>query len=104
MNTKTGTQLIAEERHRQQSVEGYTEEHDDTHKKGEMTAAAVCYAMDSVGLVNNLLNPPPGTLNTRYWPWEKKWWKPSEDPRRNLAKAGALIAAEIDRLNRLEGK
>jgi hypothetical protein len=32
------------------------------------------------------------------WPWEKSWWKPSADPIRNLVKAGALIAAEIDRL------
>ena len=29
-----------------------------------------------------------------------EWWKPSIDPVRNLAKAGALIAAEIDRLQR----
>ena len=36
-----------------------------------------------------------------YWPWDMKWWKPSdEDPIRNLVKAGALIAAEIDRLQR----
>jgi hypothetical protein len=34
------------------------------------------------------------------WPWSKKWWKPSSDPIRNLVKAGALIAAEIDRLQR----
>jgi hypothetical protein len=35
------------------------------------------------------------------WPWDYDWWKPSDDPIRNLTKAGALIAAEIDRLNRL---
>jgi hypothetical protein len=35
-----------------------------------------------------------------YWPWDQEWWKPSDDPIRNLAKAGALIAAEIDRLQR----
>lgn len=32
------------------------------------------------------------------WPWDEEWWKPSLDPIRNLEKAGALIAAEIDRL------
>jgi len=37
------------------------------------------------------------------WPWEASWWKPSDDPIRNLAKAGALIAAEIDRLQRKQG-
>jgi hypothetical protein len=36
------------------------------------------------------------------WPkeWNVDWWKPSDDPIRNLVKAGALIAAEIDRLQR----
>lgn len=34
------------------------------------------------------------------WPWDVSWWKPSADPERNLVKAGALIAAEIDRLHR----
>lgn len=37
------------------------------------------------------------------WPWHPKWWKPTPDDRiRELAKAGALIAAEIDRLQRME--
>jgi hypothetical protein len=39
----------------------------------------------------------------RYWPWDREWWKPTPNNRiRELAKAGALIAAEIDRLQRLE--
>ena len=36
-----------------------------------------------------------------FWPytWAEKWWKPSPGDRiRELEKAGALIAAEIDRL------
>lgn len=37
---------------------------------------------------------PPGE-----WPFPD-FWKQSEDPIRNLVKAGALIAAEIDRLQR----
>jgi hypothetical protein len=36
------------------------------------------------------------------WPWDERWWKPSNDPIRDLVKAGALIAAEIDRLQRSE--
>jgi hypothetical protein len=36
------------------------------------------------------------------WPWDAEWWKPSPDSVRNLVKAGALIAAEIDRLQRKE--
>lgn len=34
------------------------------------------------------------------WPWADDWWNPSDDPVRNLVKAGALIAAEIDRIQR----
>ncbi|MEB3421767.1 hypothetical protein VK682_24660 [Salipiger manganoxidans] len=33
------------------------------------------------------------------WPWDRKWWKPTT-PRRDLVKAGALIVAEIERLDR----
>lgn len=77
---------IAEERQRQKDVEGWTEEHDDTHDRGEMARAASCYCMNSHW----------------HWPWDKSWWKPGTDRRRQLVKAGALIAAEIDRLDRKE--
>jgi hypothetical protein len=41
----------------------------------------------------------------KVWPWEQPdWWKPSDNPIRNLEKAGALIAAEIDRLIRKGAK
>lgn len=36
------------------------------------------------------------------WPWEASSWRPSRSAVRNLEKAGALIAAEIDRMERLE--
>jgi len=32
-----------------------------------------------------------------WWPWEPRHWKPDASPTRNLVKAGALIAAAIDR-------
>ena len=35
----------------------------------------------------------------RWWPWSLDWWKP-KDPRRDLVRAGALIVAEIERLDR----
>ena len=78
-----GTTAITAERQRQVAVEGWTPEHDAHHSKGELARAAACYALGA---------RPPGL-----WPWEDKWWKPS-DTKRNLEKAGALIAAEIDRL------
>ncbi|HDR0739562.1 TPA: DUF551 domain-containing protein [Pasteurella multocida] len=33
-----------------------------------------------------------------FWPWGKKYWNP-KDRKENLIRAGALIAAEIDRLH-----
>jgi hypothetical protein len=97
-----GVRLIAAERQRQMTAEGWTTEHDDTHGDAEMTAAACCYA----ALARRQAD---GTIRTRAenigspsgWPWEPAWWKPSDDPIRNLVKAGALIAAEIGRLQRL---
>lgn len=97
---KTGIELIAEERQRQISIEGWTSEHDDQHYHRELNKAAQCYCEAGVeaaafGFVSSF------TGRDR-WPWEREWWKPSEDPVRNLVKAGALIAAEIDRLHRLK--
>ena len=94
---KTGAELIAAERMRQIESEGWTPEHDGTHTAGQMTAAARCYAKAAQLQVCNLLMAPRPDF---IWPWDGEWWKPSPDPIRNLVKAGALIAAEIDRLQR----
>ena len=90
---KTGTQLITEERQRQISQEGWTPEHDDTHADGELAAAAVAYA--EYYLTNGHDETPPPM-----WPFSPECFSPSGDLRM-LVKAGALIAAEIDRLQRL---
>lgn len=88
MSRKTGIELIAEERRRQIEVEGWTKEHDATYINQELALAAVCYAIPSIK-----------DHRSNYWPWDRAWWKPSPDDRiKELAKSGALIAAEIDRL------
>lgn len=121
---KTGAQLISLERGRQLKIEGWTPEHDDSHNKGEMCAAAIAYAAEGAKIQTQvkvytepqchcgargmadctcvLLKPTEKWVSP--WPWEKKWWKPSEDKIKNLVRAGALIAAEIDRLQRLAAK
>lgn len=38
------------------------------------------------------------------WPWREESFKPSDDQIRNLTKAGALIAAEIDRLHAMRSR
>ena len=87
--------LIAE-RLRQVDDEGWSPEHDDQHAVGELAAAAACYC-----------HPEPCMDDTRgvpfSWPWDAAWWKPT-DRRRDLVKAGALILAEIERLDRIERK
>lgn len=91
---KTGIELITEERQRQMDVEGWTPEHDDEHNDQSLLGAAVCYAE------RTLMGEGRTTYN---WPWDEMWFKPSDDVR-NLVKAGALIAAEIDRVNRALAK
>lgn len=93
-----GAELITAERRRQVDAEGWTPEHDDEHDEFEMMRAACCYAAEA-----GFPRRPLGVIHPN-WPWATKWWKPSEDPIRNLVKAGALIAAEIDRLQRKAGK
>lgn len=90
---KTGIEIISEERKRQQEIEGWNSEHDKEHTIGELALAAACYAI--------IPAMRPAKLPPAYWPWQD-WWKPTpEDRIKELAKAGALIAAEIDRLQNL---
>lgn len=88
-----GAALIVAERARQVSAEGWSAEHDDGHTTGDLARAASCYLekYSEPHLWNEERHPD--------WPWDDEW-NPSVDPIRNLVKAGALIAAEIDRLNR----
>lgn len=96
-----GAELIAAERQRQIDAEGWTPEHDDEHVECEMLRAALCYAEAAgfdLGMEGSVTGDPP--LAPHRWPWDESWWKPYGEPVRNLVKAGALIAAEIDRLSR----
>lgn len=101
MNPGRGATLIAEERKRQVGEEKYSSVHDDHHGGDRSLAwAARCY-IDASTIPDDqweFINVPP--LN---WPWGTSDWKPSRgtDKVRDLVKAGALIAAEIDRLERL---
>lgn len=112
---RDGTSLaladIREERCRQMHAEGWTTEHDDGHRNGELALAAACYAMKaaddrplqasvSVNFAGRW--QPSGTffISTLLWPWDVKWWKP-RDRRSSLVKAAALLVAEIERLDRI---
>lgn len=99
--TPTGADLIAAERRRQVDVEGWTPEHDAMHTQYELTMAAQCYLAAAreggAGWIWRHVRPP-------LFPWAESYWKPSDEPIRNLVKSGALIAAEIDRLQAIPGE
>jgi hypothetical protein len=83
---------VLTERQRQIEREGYEPSHDDDHIDGSLAEAAAFYAR----------NRDPRETAPRYWPWDAASWKP-KTRRENLVRAGALILAEIERLDRAAG-
>lgn len=97
-----GVKVIAAERKRQIDIERFTPIMDDHQTSSQLANAAACYAMPSI--VRHL-RVGDSSLFEHLWPFDMVWWKPSPARRiRELAKAGALIAAEIERLQRIEAK
>jgi NTP pyrophosphatase (non-canonical NTP hydrolase) len=91
---------IAAERQRQVDVEGWSEAHDDEHDGYQMARAAGCYAFhasreDDDGDTGMFVS----AAVHHGWPWDRAWWKP-KSRRTDLVRAGALIVAEIERLDR----
>lgn len=83
-----GLNAIAKERTEQIKKHGFNAEHDDQHLNDELSEAATyCLTED------------PNDFPTE---WDLKWMKQihSKPYRERLAIAGALIAAEIDRIDR----
>jgi len=98
------TDVLAE-RQRQVNVEGWTSSHDDLHDNNEMAFAASCYAFHAASASWDLEDddfPYDWHRVPKQWPWDPEWWKP-KSPRRDLVKAGALILAEIERIDRADG-
>lgn len=97
LESRTVTAAAADvlaERQRQISFEGWTPEHDDKHSDGEMALAASSYALYAH-------KRPIAPAIPYNWPWEPEWFK-QQGARRDLVKAGALILAEIERLDRAD--
>lgn len=95
-----GLDRIGAERLRQINSEGYTAAHDDQHQHGELIRAAECYmaaarVADMTG-DGSTIHPP------FKWPWKPSEWKPRKGASENLTIAGALLAAELDRVLRKE--
>ncbi|WAW38799.1 hypothetical protein O2604_17200 [Pseudomonas aeruginosa] len=79
---------VQTERRRQVEAEGWTPEHDDLYCAAELPRAAAAYILSGAN------DEAPAI-----WPFLAKWWKP-RDARANYVRAGALILAEIERLDR----
>ncbi len=98
-----GVNRIAAERCRQQTKKRWTADHDDGHTDESIAVAASVYAMPYKMRQNTILGH---TVRLTFWP---RTWAfrgamrnpPTPEERiQELSKAGALIAAEIDRLER----
>jgi hypothetical protein len=82
---------IREARVRQVREKGYSPDHDDQYRSDELERAAATYALARTY--------PQGRL----WPWHPRYWKPRSH-RENLVRAGALIVAAIEKIDRDEGR
>lgn len=95
---------IARERLRQIKVEGYAVAEDYKYLGRELARAATCYvsfASASVARREEIRAETALGIHPAGWPWELQYWKPGPDNTatsrlRELEKAGALIAAQID--------
>lgn len=100
----TGVEMIAAERTRQVEKMGYTGQRDaSVYDEDDLRAAAACYAVAGTGcrvvrLGYELIDKSDG--QTMHMGVDAFPWDPEDDKRQKhrLAIAGALIAAEIDRL------
>lgn len=85
---KTGIQLITEERYEQISKHGYTNDHDKrVNEDGELITAAIAI----IGATDRDFPPE--------WNYTQVKYMCAKSYKERLSIAGALIAAEIDRLN-----
>jgi hypothetical protein len=103
-----GAERIAAERQRQIEERGYTAQHDQEHQEGELAWAAAVYAAPETIFHIQVVEGSKGGIRQGQLMWHEPWpqgWQrdtfvlmsPTQRVRQ-LEKAGALIAAEIDRI------
>ena len=101
---------VQAERQRQIEAEGFSPDHDDAHRFGELAAAAGSYALWAAAQSDQSEYWKRQYMQAAQlcWPWDQEWWKPGRaegemrvpDPRKDLVRAGALIQAAIEREDR----
>lgn len=93
---RSALELIAVERNKQVTEKGFSEEMDKKYTDGQLSKLAVLYATpDSERIYGDMCDFPVNYPND----FDLRYWKPSPCDRiKELVKAGALIVAEIERL------
>lgn len=111
---KSGIEIITEERKRQIDVKKYDTKHDSDETAFELSTAAGCFIANALNkeFKNYTHYDDKGPVarfqlrqvNTRRWkeewPWSDHDGREKADIITSLAKAGALCAAEIDRIQK----
>lgn len=97
-----GALMVAQERARQMYTEGYTLEHDESHEPMIVRGSPTSHIPPLVRAAISYLAP---SVAVSMWPWPWRSFKSIErtGDTRNLEKAAALAAAEIDRVRRVNG-
>lgn len=90
------------ERIRQWKDKEWSYAHDDQHGNGELGRAAAYYAACNAPSTYVVQSYSLALHLEAVWPWDVKYRRP-RPARENLIRAGALIVAEIERLDRAEG-
>lgn len=105
-----GLEEIRRERVRQICHLGRTQDHDAAYTQGELVAGAATY-LEAARLQKMFGDDPDAEQQAaiqaeleavveKNWPWEESRPNLSAGPLTNLVKAGAMIAAELDRRER----
>ena len=109
-----GIAAIHRERLRQIHNLGYNAKVDDAYVHGELASAAATYL--EAARIQRMFGDQPDEEQRvaiamqieeaieKNWPFEREWFHLAESPAENLVKAGALQAAELDRLKRISDR
>ena len=111
-NKLTGIELITKERYRQIEIKGYDDDHDELESGYQLAGAAAMFIANAINLdfqdhthydeKGNCARFQIRELHTikwsEQWPWDDRDGRLTSDIITSLVKAGALIVAEIDRL------
>jgi len=84
---------VLREHQRQRLVKGYSVEGDGRYLDGELVRAALCYALQALGV--------PSSVTPTQWPWPGYPMK-QDTPLRALEKAAALLISEHERRSSME--